>query len=187
MAIDLHESAEELEERVDAWTRTQEDKVRRMFLHQRISLVVIGLVFSAAWFYLTILPERPGNTLMQFQVVASLSSTSLCVGDTLQYQVGLEVYDSGVFDFDVSIWRLTPPMTVVFSNPQRVVFTQPQTFVVTREWIVPDTYINPATSAREEWLPGQYEIRFGLSTPSRSTRPSTTALPFTIQENCSNE
>ena len=184
MGDELRRYEEDLERQIEQIKLQQEMKVHRMFLHQRISLLVIAVVFSAAWFYLTIIPERPGKTLMRFQEVVPLSSTNLCSGDKLQYQVGLEVYAPGVFVYDVSIWRITPPMTVIFSDPQRVVFTQPQTYVVTREWTVPSTYVDPGSLERVEWLPGEYEMRFGLSTSTRSTLPSTTVLPFTIQENC---
>lgn len=166
---------------------TQKQEISRLFLHQRISLLVIGLLFSAAWFYLTIIPERPGQTLMEFESVEPLSPTDICPGHVLRYQVDLRVEGEGIFDYDLSIWRISPPMTVIFSTPQRVVFSEEKEFTVIRELRLPEEYVDPGNGALTPWLPGEYELRFALSTPSRSTKPSIEVLSFRVLENCPSE
>lgn len=164
--------------------REREQEVRRLFRHQRLSLVVIAVVFSLAWFYLTIAPERPARALMEFARAEVVGNTALCPGDTLRYDIALQVSGPGVFELDVSTWRVTPPATVLFSQTRRMVFTGPAEYELEREWTIPPFYSSPIDGSPERWAAGQYERRHAISTSSRSTEPSIASIPFEIAQRC---
>lgn len=166
--------------------RTQhEQQIRRLFRHQRISLVMLTALFSLAWFYLTIIPERPARALMEYGAIEVLSDTALCPGDTLTYRPTLHVNGPGVFTIDTTIFRLTPPATIVFSEaPLRAIFAAPIVFVSTRRLPIPPTWRDPDTGEMHAWEPGQYELRRSISTVSRSTEPSIEVIRFEIRSDC---
>lgn len=162
----------------------QQQDVNRLFRHQKIALAVIALLFSVAWLYLTILPERPGRALMRFTQAVTIGPTALCPGETLHYDLGLMVNRGGVFDLDVAVWRVTPPATVVFSSSRRMVFDGPAEYRLAREWTVPAFYSSPLDGSPEHWAAGNYERRHAISTVSRSTEPSIVTIPFSIRGDC---
>ncbi len=170
---------------VTAETRQQrEQEVRRLFRHQRLSLVVIAVVFSLAWFYLTIAPERPARALMEFRQAQPAGETALCPGDTLRYDIALDVSGPGVFDLDVAVWRVTPPATVLFSSTRRLVFQEQADYSLERAWTIPPFYSSPTDGSPERWAAGHYERRHAISTTSRSTEPSIVVIPFSIKDSC---
>lgn len=166
--------------------RTQhEQQIRRLFRHQRISLVTLAVIFSLAWFYLTIIPERPARALMEYGAIEVLSDTALCPGDTLVYRPTLHVNGPGVFTIDTTVFRVTPPATLVFSEaPLRAIFAGPTVFESTRRLPIPAGWRDPDTGELHAWEPGQYELRRAISTTSRSTEPSVISIPFSIRLDC---
>lgn len=166
-------------------TKAEEERdINRLFRTQRFSLVLIALLFSAAWFYLTVLPERPAHALMEFTHAGATGKTALCPGDILNYELELHVSGEGVFDLDVAVWRVTPPATVLFSQTRRMVFTGRTDYRLSREWVIPRTYASAIDGSPEQWAAGQYERRHSIVTVSRSTEPSIVSIPFSIREDC---
>lgn len=148
-------------------------------------LVVVALgAIANGGLYWYASAERPGPTLMQFTEARATGPTALCPGDVLRYDVSLHVSGPGVFDLDVAVFRLTPPVTVVFSSTRRMVFSGPSDYQLARQWRIPQTYSSPVDGSPERWAAGQYERRHAITTASRSTVPSIVMIPFSIRDNC---
>lgn len=129
--------------------------------------------------------EVPGDSLMEFREARVLGDNNLCPGDVLTYQIVLRVQEAGVFDVDISVWRIDPPAVMIFSTTQRrVVFPGATTYTLARQWTVPRTVDDPVTNEPVRWLPGAYERRHAISTSSRSTEPSIISIPFNIRNDC---
>jgi len=146
-------------------------------------LVAVGFAVNIA-LLLRFNEARPGHALMEFTHAAPVGETALCPGDTLRYDVSLHVSGPGVFDLDVSVWRTTPPATVLFSSTRRMVFTGPTDYELERSWTIPDFYASSVDGSPERWAAGQYERRHAISTSSRSTQPSIVAIPFSVRADC---
>lgn len=146
-------------------------------------LVAVGFLVNTAQFWYAS-AERPAHALMEFTQAQTVGETALCPGDALRYDVGLHVSGPGVFDLDVSVWRVTPPATVLFSSTRRMVFTGPTDYELERSWTIPDFYASSVDGSPEYWTAGQYERRHAISTSSRSTQPSIVTIPFVIREDC---
>lgn len=146
-------------------------------------LVAVGFIVNGAlWLFAS--TERPGHALMEFTHAAPVGETALCPGDTLRYDVSLHVSGAGVFDLDVTTFRIDPPVTVLFSNTRRMVFSEAVDYELEREWTIPEFYASPTDGSPERWAAGRYERRHAISTSSRSTKPSIVVIPFEIEANC---
>lgn len=146
-------------------------------------LVAVGFIVNGAlWLFAS--TERPGHALMEFTHAAPTGETALCPGDILSYDVALHVSGPGVFDLDVTVWRTTPPATVLFSSTRRLVFSGPTDYELERTWTVPEMYASSIDGSPERWAAGHYERRHAITTSSRSTKPSIVVIPFEIEANC---
>ena len=94
-------------------------------------LVAVGFIVNATQFWYAS-EEHPGPALMRFSAAHPVGETALCPGDTLRYDIALYVSGPGVFDLDVTTWRITPPATVIFSQKRRMVFNGPATYSLER-------------------------------------------------------
>lgn len=145
---------------------------------------VLGVLSNLLLWWVASGPERPGHALMQFARAEAVGPTALCPGDTLRYDLALHVAGPGVFDLDVSVWRVTPPSTVLFSQTRRMVFDGPAEYTLGREWVIPEVYSSPVDGSPERWAAGQYTRRHAIVTVSRSTEPSIVSIPFSIRQDC---
>lgn len=149
-----------------------------------IWLMVVGFVVNGALFY-AVLYNAPPPPLMEYTKAFASGPTALCPGDTLHYTLELEVHGAGVFEINQSIWRVTPPQTVVFSQtPRRAIYTEAVSFVSERHFILTPTYPDADTGEPMRWKPGQYEMHRSISTTSRNTEPSIVSIPFSVKSDC---
>lgn len=146
-------------------------------------LVAVGFAVNIALF-LRFNEARPGHALMEFAHAVAVGETALCPGDTLRYDVSLHVSGPGVFDLDVTTFRVDPPVTVLFSQTRRMVFSEAVDYELERAWTIPEFYASPTDGSPERWAAGRYERRHAISTSSRSTQPSIVTIPFEIKETC---
>lgn len=146
-------------------------------------LVAVGFIVNGMLYWYAS-EERPGPALMEFTRAVTRGETALCPGDTLRYDITLYVSGPGVFDLDVTTWRITPPATVMFSSTRRLVFSGPVTYSLGRAWIVPDFYSSAVDGSPERWAAGSYERRHAITTTSRSTEPSIVTIPFQVRADC---
>jgi len=146
--------------------------------------MVIGVIVNGALFWVLAGPERPGRTLMELQLIEGWTPPTVCPGERVNIDYMVHISGAGVFRLDRSLWRVSPPMTMVFSTSQHGIYPAPIDFMSRREWLVPVTYIDPITDLPQPLPPGEYEFRWAMSTASRSTIPSILTVPFTVKEDC---
>lgn len=159
-------------------------ELERFYRRQIVGWLLLIFLISVAWFWFAVTPTPVGPPMMSFDKAELSGPSALCPGDILSYTIDVHVNAPGVYAIDVSVWRVTPPATVLFSDERRVVVTEPTEYELDREWRIPQFYPDPRTGELVPWLPGQYERRHALSTTSRATRPSLVAVPFTIRGDC---
>lgn len=145
-------------------------------------LFLFGLI-ALDWFA-SLLPNPPGASVVEISNLRAVGPTELCPGEILRYAYDISGDRSGVLDLDTTIWRVTPPAAVLYSMSRRVVLVEPINFEREDAWLVPVEGTDPLTLQRLQWLPGAYERRIAISTPSRNTQPAIAVLPFSIREDC---
>lgn len=145
--------------------------------------LLLGLVIVLEWLD-NRNPPPPGRQMVEIQNLRATGPTDLCPGETLGYRFDVHGEQRGVLEFDMSVWRLEPPGTVIFSQPIRIVLIEPVHYPRSGDWLLPVELADPLTGAPVAWSAGHYEWRIAYSTASRSTTPTIAALPFTIREDC---
>jgi hypothetical protein len=148
------------------------------------ALITIILLVSTGWLFFAWYPTPVSGPLFEYTDVEIHSPTALCPGEALNYDLTLHYDGQGVFVIDISVWRVTPPATVVYSESRRVVMTGPQEMLLPQRWVVPDRVFNPKTGLTEPFTPGLYERRHAVTTASRATAPAIIAVPFTVRGDC---
>lgn len=159
---------------------------RQFARYRRIILwaMVIGVIVNGALFLRLAGPERPGQTLMELTLVDGWTAPTVCPGETVDIDYTVHIRASGVFSMDRSLWRVSPPLTLIFSTTETGVYPTAIDFISRREWAVPVTYISPIDGKAARLTPGDYEWRWAMSTTSRSTVPSILVVPFRVKEDC---
>jgi hypothetical protein len=160
------------------------DQTFRAYRFWLILSTFLILLVNAGLLALYYAPERPGAPLMTLDLAQVNGSADLCPGELLDYTLDLEIQEAGVFDLDVSVWRVTPPANALFSETRRMVFARATAYRLKRYWQVPATHPDPTTGLPIRWAPGQYERRHAISTVSRHTAPSILVIPFSIRADC---
>ncbi len=153
---------------------------RRVFF---IALAV-GVIVNVALYFTATGPERPGKTLMEIELTQPWVTPVLCPGDTVNIEYTVHIREPGVFHMDRSLWRVTPPQTLVFSRTEIGVYPARIDFLSQREWLIPPSIINPVDGKPMTLAPGQYEFRWAMTTSSRSTVPSILVVPFQLRQGC---
>jgi hypothetical protein len=148
------------------------------------AMVLLFLVMVGLDYLDSRLPSPPSPSVVTIANLRPLGATDLCPGETLRYTYQIIGDLSGVLDIDMTIWRVTPPQTVLYSLSRRDVLVRPVDLTRTDAWVVPDEGTNPLTLQPLEWQPGDYERRVAISTPSRNTEPAIAVLPFRIRQDC---
>lgn len=154
--------------------------VRMMVIVSALLLLLQGIVGRRV---LT-LREVPGEAAIVYTAVDVVGDAALCPGETLTYTLEFVYNQPGVFDVDVTVFRVTPPQTILFSETRRVVIAEPEALTVAYAWVIPAEYEDIRTQAMVALAPGQYERRHSVTTISRSTEPAIVTIPFEIGEGC---
>lgn len=149
-----------------------------------VAVVVAGVLFNGLLYWQLGGPERPGRSIMELELVDGWTPPQVCPGETVNLDYTVHIRAPGVFSLDRSLWRVSPPMTLVFSHTETGVYPLPIDFISRREWLVPMTYTSPVDGKPTPLAPGAYEWRWAMSTASRSTVPSILLVPFTVKEGC---
>ncbi len=164
------------------------NKIDRQFAnYRRIILwtMMVGVLVNGALFWILAGPERPGRALMELELVDGWTPPTVCPGERVILDYTVHIRAAGVFSLDRSLWRVSPPMTVIFSASQHGIYPAPIDFMSRREWVVPETYVSPIDGKTARLEPGEYEWRWAISTTSRSTIPSILTVPFAVKsEGC---
>lgn len=113
-----------------------------------------------------------------------VGESELCGGDWLIVAYDLYVNGTGVLVRDASTERVSPPRTVIFSEPLRYSVTGPIREQVIRAWQVPREFLDFETGRMAPLPPGEYLRNVSVSSPGRSDTEDTESALFSIRSGC---
>lgn len=142
------------------------------------------LMITAASLALSPLFEDDLNSILNVSPITINGPTSLCPGESLDFSFFMDILQEGTFDIDESVWKISPPETVVFSDSDRFGAAKPIIYIVKREWTIPDVYIDPVTGTNTQWEPGRYERQIFVTAIGRNIKSSIQVVPFEIKGGC---
>ena len=162
-----------------------DDLKRQLLVQQAILLImaaalIIGPLFLAWW----VKRQYPSIGTISISDVQTVGSTDLCPGDNLRIRFAFHATGAGLLIRDSTIWRTSPPETIVFSAQRRFILSGPIDQELLEVWPVPETFISADTGQAERLLPGAYERLISISSPSRSNVIAIASAPFVIREDC---
>jgi hypothetical protein len=167
-------------------TRTRKEIDNRFQRH--VVWVIAAFLFLlslGAFNYLRSLNPQPGQTLFILGDSTVSGSSDLCPGESLDFSVSVSVSEKGTYTLDMSTWQVDPPpATIIFSEGERMVLGDDRSFPITRKWVVPETYVDPATNERISWKPGKFSRDIAVTALGKNVESSTKSIPFTIREDC---
>lgn len=159
-------------------------ELARTYRRSMWALLTIIVLVSTGWLFFAWYPTPVSGPLFEYTDVNMRSETALCPGEALDYDLGLRYNGPGVFEIDMTTWRVSPPVTVLYSDQRRSISTGEQDFELSYEWKIPDAMLNPRTGVLEPMTPGAYERRHAVTTSSRATKPAIVVVPFTVRGDC---
>lgn len=146
-------------------------------------VVVIAVPFVFSWWY-----ERNAEVVHKATLsdIAIVGESAVCPGDLLTTRHLFTVSGSGILVADATTWRITPPMTVVFSEARRFIVEDDFSRIVYRSYEIPATIIDERTNQPVPIPPGRYKRILAVSSPSRSSVFSKQSAEFTVlpEEEC---
>lgn len=163
----------------DAVLRRQIRRVNYVLL-LILAALIIGPIGATWW----LSHQYPSVSTVDIANLRVAGDAVLCPGDPLVYQYEFHALGSGALVRDRTIWQMTPPRTVVFSDAQRFILTDAIDQSLTEAWHIPVVYINPATDLPEPLPPGEYGLRLAISSPSKSTIVDIEAVDFEVRAGC---
>lgn len=132
-----------------------------------------------------VLRPQAGVTLFTLGDPLVTSPTALCAGESLDFSVGVSVKEKGAYILDMSTWKIDPPpATIILSEGQRMVIGDNRSFPIARKWVIPPTYLDPATNEYVKWTSGRYSRDISVTAAGKNVESSTKSIYFTIREEC---
>lgn len=146
--------------------------------------VVVFAVWVAADYLFSLLPNRPGAAIVTVSAPLSASPPELCPGDVLEYTYRVDADQNGVVDIDTTLYRVSPPQTLIYSVTLRDILIDPEHRELQTVWQIPSEVTNPLTGQTIPLTKGAYQRRISVSTSSRNTTPTITKIDFEIRAGC---
>lgn len=159
--------------------RRQVTRINVLLLLVLAALVVGPLLFS--WFIAPLYPSIQAVTLTNLR---SEGPTDLCPGDVLHTTYTFAARGTGILYRDATIFRVTPPATIVFSQPLRFIVRGAHTREVHDAWTVPTTFIDELTNQPSPLLPGVYKRFYAISSAGADGRFVAGEVTFTVSDQC---
>lgn len=158
---------------IDArWQRSQ----LRLLVMFFITLLAAGIFHT-----LSLLPAAPPVTIRNLRAT---SETNLCAGDVLTYAYDLVGEEPAVVELTATIWRVTPPQTIIYSGTRRDILIPPVTHRGGESIVVPALVFDPTRPELVSITAGRYERRIAVTAVGRDTQDFAVALPFAVREDC---
>jgi hypothetical protein len=128
--------------------------------------------------------QYPSVSTVDIDQLTIVENAELCPGDPLIYRYDFHALGAGVLVRDRTIWQVTPPKTVIFSDARRFILTDAINQSLTEAWHIPVSYLNPATDEVDHLAPGAYQLLYSISSPSKSSIVDIESTNFTIRADC---
>lgn len=155
---------------------------------KRVNIVLLFVLFAliagpatVTWW---ISKQIPTVSTVDIANLKITDKSTLCPGEPLYYSYDLHALGSGVLVRDRTIWQMTPPKTVIYSDARRFILTDAIDQSLIEAWHIPPTYLNPATDGNDRLVPGEYALRLAISSPSQSAIVDIESVDFTIRADC---
>jgi hypothetical protein len=145
--------------------------------------VVLWLALGGV-FYIFYLNPLAGPTVFVIDGLQRTSPLIVCPGDTINFQFNVEAKEIGTYNLYMSTWKANPPSTIIFSEIQPFVISSLRSFTITRKWLVPQTYIDPATNEEISITPGDYTRDVSVTAVGRNTNNKPLQVMFTVKKGC---
>lgn len=121
-----------------------------------------------------------GVDIQNMQIVGS---SQLCPGDLLTFNYDLEIRGTGNLIKDFTVWRETPPKTMIFSTEsKKFIVGEPVHQNLLEAWRIPPYYFNYETYSSEVLPPGTYRRYFSVSSPTNERIVDIDYVEFTIKD-----
>lgn len=133
-------------------------------------LLIAGIVFNAALFWLYSQPREPVAALVKVEDMQATGETLLCPGETLSYQYVLRARAATVVEESVATLHLGSEVVHYGGAVVREAFPAAMALVHREEWQVPD-------DARL----GDYVRLVAVTAPSRVMEPAFGMLAFKVE------
>lgn len=124
---------------------------------------------------------------VSLNVTEIVGSADLCPGDQLVFKYHLHTRGDGVFIRDLTTWKISPPKTVIFSEPRRFIINGQIDQDLYEAWEVPEVYFNYENWREEPLPPGLYLRQLAVTSSTNSIAEDMVSVPFTIREDCYGE
>jgi hypothetical protein len=143
-----------------------------------VALSVNGAVIGWAFW---LAAQRPDVGLSK-PVVSS--QTELCPGETLDYRFNLSVSKAASVDLYTSVERTVPTDRVSYTRLQQFTFNSATDLAITRNWVLPPTYLDPVSGMEIGWQPGEYVQRTSATIVGGRDDPVVIEVPFEVRLGC---
>lgn len=162
--------------------RAHDERVERQQRQNSFILRVVLVLLAAIWI-IAIASDILGSYI-RIDNVEVIGTSALCPGDNLVYRYDYRAKANGAGVIDATVWRISPPQTVVFSTRRYFVLIGERSESVVEYWPVPRTYIDLASGQALPIPPGDYERQFSVASDNDDEVGDTDVVPFSIRKDC---
>ena len=151
-----------------------------------IQAVLLGLLFVVIMLPITLLAWYQFRVQIVHSVRISdaqiVGPRAVCPGEQLVIEFQFIAAGAGILDQDATMWRMTPPATVIDSESTRFILATDIDRLMTATWTVPETYIEETTGLDVTLPPGDYKRILAISSPSTAGVFTTASVDFSIKD-----
>lgn len=185
-ATRLEQIRKEVESEIEVKTHIPESQGKWRKLRRFIPIVIVMLWLGISAFMFT--NPQAGRSVFVLSDVRVTGPIDLCPGETLDFEFDVTVKETGTYNLWMSTWKTEPPpSTIIFSEVQPFVIGSERSFPVTRKWLVPTIYEDPADSERKPMIPGTYIRDISVTAEGRNTSNRPLQVVFRIREGCKDQ
>lgn len=175
---------------LEAMSNQRKREIDEHYLHARWRLFwyfcLVLVIWAGVEWAISLLPIQPGASLVSVSDIEPAEAPALCPGDKLEFIYNIDSVADGVVDINLTLYRKTAPArTIIYSEPLTDIIIDPERQQIHAVWPIPHETIDPFSGEMIQLAPGEYQRRISISTTSRSTKPVTVLIDFSIKENCS--
>lgn len=150
------------------------------------TLVALFLFLVILPFFWGLVKDAQNSIIKRIEItnMELITPSEVCPGDKLVFTYDLKVRGEGKLILDMTVWRVEPPKTIIFSDNRRFILGSALEHSLQETWLVPNSFFNYDIGEVEEIPPGLYRRYISISSPSLSNIQDTHYVDFTVREDC---
>lgn len=174
----------------DAHNRSQERTSRHIVRATRVFLLMGVLLLIGQVIFQRRVESRIGQPLDAVVQMAAIiveptqANPILCPGDTLRYELALQILEPSVVDLDTSVRNLDTLLTVIPSETRRIIYDQAGEARLPASWRIPLVIPASGSQMMRPWVPGQYRRMVALTGVEGAKKASVVTVDFRIGTEC---